>query len=472
MTAQIKEQVNPLGTEKISTLLMKFSIPAIIGMVVNALYNIVDRIFIGNAADLGSNGLAGITIGFPIMIILLSIGILFGVGGATLFSIKLGQGKLDEADEVLGNTFTMLLISGVLFMVLGQIFLSPMLRIFGASEAVLPYAMTYMRVIFFGAVFQILSIGMNNFLRADGQPKLAMITMFVGAGTNIILDPLFIYVFKMGMAGAAFATILSQFISMAWILMYFFNKERKHRIQLKYMRIKSNVFSEVTALGMPGFLMQLSNSLLNVILNKSLLFYGGDIAISGMGVVNSVQTILLMPIIGLNQGVQPIVSFNFGAKKYDRIKLAEKLAIITATIIVTLGWILTRIFPSQIVSLFNNEPELIKFGSIALKSWFLCLPVIGFQILGANFFQAVGRPRSSMFLTLTRQVLILIPAIIIFSKLWGIHGILYAAPFADALSAILTGVWFYFGIRTLNEETITSINTADELSAQKECTEQ
>lgn len=457
------EQVNPLGTEKISTLLMKFSIPAIIGMVVNALYNIVDRIFIGNASDLGSSGLAGITIGFPIMIILLSIGILFGVGGATLFSIKLGQGKLEDADNVLGNTFTMLLISGFLFMILGQIFLAPMLRIFGASENVLPYAMTYMRVIFFGAVFQVLSIGMNNFLRADGQPKLAMITMFVGAGTNIILDPLFIYVLKMGMAGAALATILSQFISMTWILMYFFNKDHKHRIQLKYMSIKKHIFTEVTALGMPGFLMQLSNSLLNVILNKSLLFYGGDIAISGMGIVNSVQTILLMPIIGLNQGVQPIVSFNYGAKKYERIKLAEKLAMISATIIVVSGWILTRLIPSQIVSLFNNEVELISFGSFALKTWFFCLPLIGFQILGANFFQAIGRPRSSMFLTLTRQVLILIPAIIIFSKLWGLRGILYAAPFADAISTILTAIWFYFGIQSLTENGIDCKNAIEDL---------
>lgn len=463
------EKENPLGTEKISSLLMKFSIPAIVGMVVNALYNIVDRIFIGNAADLGSNGLAGITIGFPIMIILLSIGILFGVGGATLFSIKLGQGKSDEADEVLGNTFTMLLISGVLFMVLGQVFLTPMLRIFGASETVLPYAMTYMRVIFFGAVFQVLSIGMNSFLRADGQPKLAMITMFVGAGTNIILDPLFIYGFKMGMAGAAFATILSQFISMVWILRYFFNKNHKHRIQLKYMSIRKKVFSEVTALGMPGFLMQLSNSLLNVILNKSLMLYGGDIAISGMGIVNSVQTILLMPIIGLNQGVQPIVSFNFGAQKYDRIKTAERLAIISATIIVTVGWLLTRLFPSQIVSLFNSEPDLISFGSTSIKAWFLCLPFTGFQILGANFFQAIGRPRSSMFLTLTRQVLILIPAIIIFSRIWGLNGILYAAPFADGLSAILTGVWFYFGIRSLPE---TKLCTSNTVSSKKECIEQ
>lgn len=215
------EGTNPLGVEKVSRLLWRFSIPAIIGMVVNALYNVVDRIYIGNAPGLGANGLAGITIGFPIMIILLSIGILFGVGGATLFSMKLGAGETEEAELALGNAFSLLLISGVLFMVLGQVFLSPLLAAFGASPQVLPYAIGYMRIIFWGAVFQIVSIGLNNFLRADGQPKLAMVTMFMGAGVNIILDPVFIYVFDMGMAGAALATILSQFISMVWILTYF-----------------------------------------------------------------------------------------------------------------------------------------------------------------------------------------------------------------------------------------------------------
>lgn len=445
------ESVNPLGIEKVSRLLMKFSVPAIIGMVVNALYNIVDRIYIGNAPDLGANGIAGITIGFPIMIILLSIGILFGTGGATLFSIKLGESKPEEAKEALGNAFSLLVISGVLFLILGQIFLSPLLRIFGASETVLPYATEYMRIIFWGAIFQVVSMGMNNFLRADGQPKLAMITMFMGAGVNIILDPLFIYGLKMGMTGAALATILSQCISMAWILAYFFGKRANHRMQLRYIKLKCKVILRVTSLGLPGFMMQLSNSLLNVILNRNLLAFGGDIAVSGMGIVNSVQTMLLMPIIGLNQGVQPIISFNFGAKKYDRIKTAEKLAMITATVIVVVGWLLTRLFPAQIISLFNREPDLVEFGRYALVAWFWFLPVIGFQILGANFFQAIGRSKSAMVLTLSRQVLLLIPAIIVFSRLWGINGLLYAAPFADALSALITGIWFWFGMKRLSE---------------------
>ena len=446
------EAANPLGTEKVSKLLWQFSIPAIIGMVVNALYNVVDRIYIGHAPGLGANGLAGITIGFPIMIILLSIGILFGVGGATLFSMKLGEGKTKEAELALGNAFSLLIISGLLFMLLGHIFLSPVLSAFGASEKILPFAMSYMRIIFSGAVFQIVSIGLNNFLRADGQPKLAMITMFMGAGVNIILDPVFIYVLDMGMAGAALATILSQFISMVWILSYFLSKRSHHQIQVKNMPIKLSIATRITALGMPNFLLQLGNSVLNVVLNMTLLSYGGDIAVSGMGIVNSIQTILLMPITGLVQGAQPIVSFNFGAKKFQRVRETQKYAITIATIIVLLGWLATRFMPEQLVRLFNNEPELLAFGAKALQTWFLFLPVIGFQIVASNFFQAPGRTRSAIFLTLTRQIILLIPAILLFSQTWGMDGLLHAAPFADACAALLTGVFYIGGIKRLARE--------------------
>jgi putative MATE family efflux protein len=419
---------------------------------VNALYNVVDRIYIGNAPGLGANGLAGITIGFPIMIILLSIGILFGVGGATLFSMKLGAGETEEAELALGNAFSLLLISGVLFMVLGQVFLSPLLAAFGASPQVLPYAIGYMRIIFWGAVFQIVSIGLNNFLRADGQPKLAMVTMFMGAGVNIILDPVFIYVFDMGMAGAALATILSQFISMVWILTYFFSKRSHHPIRLKNMVLKWGTAIRITALGLPNFLLQLGNSVLNVVLNMTLLSYGGDIAVSGMGIVNSLQTILLMPITGLVQGAQPIVSFNFGAKKFNRVRETQKYAILLATTIVGIGWLATRIIPEPLVRLFNSEPELLAFGTQALQTWFLGLPIIGFQIVASNFFQATGRTRSAIFLTLTRQIILLIPAILLFSQTWGMAGLLHAAPFSDAAAGLLTAVFYIGGIKRLTKE--------------------
>ena len=446
------ESKNPLGTEKVSKLIIQFSIPAIIGMIVNALYNVVDRIYIGNAPSLGQNGLAGITIGFPIMIILIAIGLLFGVGGATLFSIRLGEKKVQEAEEAMGNAFSLLIISGLLFMLLGQLFLTRVLTLFGASATVLPYSIEYMRIIFFGAVFQIVSLGMNNFMRADGQPKLAMITMFMGAGVNIVLDPVFIYVFDMGMAGAALATILSQFISMIWILTYFLGKRSHHKIHVRNMRLKWQTSTRLTALGLPSFFIQLANSLLNVVLNVNLTAYGGDIAVSGMGIVNSIQTILLMPITGLVQGTQPIISFNHGAKKFHRVWQAQKIAITSATAIVVFGWIITRIAPELLVSMFNRDPELMSFSSFALQAWFSCLPVIGFQIVASNYFQATGKTTIAIILTLTRQFLLLLPAIFVFSNLWGLEGILYAAPFSDAVSVLLTGSLYVAAVKKLRRE--------------------
>lgn len=443
------EQINPLGTEKISKLVIKFSVPAIVGMMVNALYNIVDRIYIGNSPDLGADGLAGITIAFPLMLISLAFGLLFGVGGATLFSIKLGEKKPREAEKILGNSFTMLILTSLIYTIVGQIYLEPFLLLLGASEATLPYAMEYMRIIFIGAVFQITSLGLNNLMRADGSPKLAMMTMFLGAGVNILLDPIFIYGFKMGMSGAALATVLSQVISFIWLVAYFTGKKSNHRLLLKNIKIEPALLLKISTLGMPSFLLQLAGSLLNSILNKSLFFYGGDIAVSSMGIINSLQTLMFMPIIGLNQGIQPIVSYNYGAKHFDRVKAAAMLGIKAATVITVVGFLIVRIFPETLISMFNRDPDLLSFTKSAMLTWMLALPIIGFQIIGANFFQSIAKPGTAMFLTLTRQVIMLIPALIVFPLFWGIDGILYAAPFADTLSALLTGIWFWFGIKNL-----------------------
>lgn len=445
---------NPLGEEKISKLLIKFSIPAIVGMLVSALYNIVDRIYIGNAPELGANGLAGITIGFPLMLIMLAIGVLFGIGGATLFSIRLGQKREEDAEKVLGNSFVLLVSSGIIYTIVGQIFLVPLLKLFGASATVLPYSVEYMRIIFIGSTFQILSMGMNHFIRADGSPKIAMMTMFIGAGINIVLDPIFIFGFNMGMMGAALATIIAQGVSALWVVLHFLSKHSKAKLQIKNLILDSVIVKKIISLGLPGFLLQLASSLLNTLLNRNLFIYGGDIAVSGMGIINSIQTLMLMPIIGLNQGVQPIVSFNFGAKKFDRVKEAIKLALGVATGIVLVGFIITRLFPELLVSMFNRDPELMVFGTMAISSWFMMLPVVGFQIIAANFFQAIGRSKSAMFLTLTRQIIFLIPAVIFFPQFWGVEGLLYAAPFADLLAAILTG---YFFINILKDLTHLSV---------------
>ncbi|MFA6646943.1 MAG: MATE family efflux transporter, partial [Sphaerochaetaceae bacterium] len=316
------EKKNPLGEKKISKLLIQFSVPAIVGMMANALYNIVDRIFIGNKAGLGATGIAAITVSFPIMIILIALGLLFGIGGATLFAIKLGQKKEEEAEKAMGNAFSLLLLAGLTFTIFGQIFLTQILTLFGASVEVLPYAKEYMRIIFLGASFQIMSMGMNNFIRADGNPKIAMLSMFLGAGINLLLDPIFIFVLDMGMAGAALATVISQICASIWVVGYFFSKRSRSKLRRANMRLRKALILTIISLGIPVFTLQLANSLLNVVLNKTLIAYGGDLGISAMGIVNSLQTLLIMPVIGINQGVLPIISFNFGARQFDRVKEA------------------------------------------------------------------------------------------------------------------------------------------------------
>lgn len=455
MIKDIEKSYNPLETEKISRLLYKFSVPAIIGMTVNALYNIVDRMFIGNSPDLGANGLAAITICFPAMIVMMSIGILLGQGGATMFSINLGKGDKKKADKILGNTMTLMLILSFTILIIGELFLDRLLVLFGASTSILPLSRDYMRIIFIGSPFLILSMGTNHFLRASGRPKLAMITMFLGAGINIILDPIFIFLLRMGMTGAALATIISQLFSMSWGLYNFIRKDSEHLIKFKNMKLESNITKNIFTLGMPGFLLQLANSVLLLTLNSSLLKYGGDIAVSAMGIVNSVQTLLILPIIGVNQGLQPIVSFNYGAKKIDRVKEAVKLGIITATIISIFGFILSHAIPDLLVAMFNRDEKLLEFGTYAMKIWFLCIPLAGFQIVASNFFQAIGKAKKAMFLTLTRQIIFLIPAIIIFSGIWKLNGILFAAPFADFSSALITLIFFLKFIKGFDEVSYT-----------------
>ena len=440
---------NILGYESILKLLYKFSLPAIIGMLVSAMYNVVDRIFIGNSPDLGANGLAALTICFPAMIIMMSTGILFGQGGATLFSINLGKKNYEKSDRVLGNATALLIIFGLLITIFGQVFLNKLLIWFGASPAILPHAKEYMRIILIGTVFQVVSMGMNNFLRADGKPKMSMITMLVGAGLNVILDPIFIYAFRMGMSGAAIATIISQFVSMVWSIHHFLKRDA---LQLRYMRLDRYLALEITSLGMPGFLIQLFSSILNLILNNALVSYGGDIAVSGMGIVTSIATLLVLPVIGLNQGLQPIVSFNYGAKNYERVNKAARLAIIIATCMTSFGFILIRTIPVLMVSMFNQDKDLVEFTVHALQTWLMILPFLGFQIIGSNFFQAIGRPKRAMFLTLLRQVLILIPSILILSRLFGLNGILYAAPIADLAATIVTVILFFtFTNRMVNQ---------------------
>ncbi len=438
-----------LGEEKVSKLLIRFSVPAIIGMLVNALYNVVDRIYIGHGV--GSLGIGGTTVAFPVMLIMMAFSMLIGIGANSLVSIRLGENRKEEAEGIFGNALVLLILSSILLSVIGLIFLKPFLLLMGTSDKILPYAVDYLQIILIGGVFQSIGMGMNNFIRSEGNPKIAMYTMLIGAAVNTVLDPIFIFVFHWGMRGAALATILSQAISAFWVLAYFLRGKSLLKLKPKYLRLKASYVGHIISLGTAPFSMQLAASVLNFIMNKNLGIYGGDIAISGMGIVNSIITLIIMPIFGINQGVQPIIGYNYGAKKYDRVKKAYHIAVVFATVIVLLGWIITRLFPEQLIYLFNNDDsELIAFGITATKRFLIFLPVIGFQIVSSNYFQAVGKPRHASLLGLSRQVLILIPALILLPKFYGLDGILAAGPLSDLIASIITAVFIFIEMRALD----------------------
>lgn len=440
-----------LGELEIPRLLLKFSIPAIIGMLVTASYNIIDRIFIGRGV--GSLGIAGITIGFPIMILMMAFGMLIGLGATALISLKLGEQKKDEAENILGNGMILLVLIYSIISILGLLFIKPLLVLFGASESILPYAISYMRIILYGAVFQGIAFGMNNFIRAEGNPRIAMFTMLISAIINIILDPIFIFYFGLGIEGAAIATVISQMVSAVWVLYYFLGGGSTLKISIKNLSLNPEVIKKIVAIGSAPFALQIAASLLHIILNNSLGYYGGDVAISAIGIFQSIMMMILMPVFGINQGSQPIIGYNYGAKKYDRVKRTLKLAIMAASSIVLLGFIITRIFPQQLIMLFNSEDvELISIGIQAITIGFLALPFIGFQIVGANYFQAIGKPKQAMLLSLSRQVLLLIPAVLILPRFFGLLGVLMALPIADICSSLLTGTWLYLELKSLQKK--------------------
>ena len=334
--------------------------------------------------------------------------------------------------------------------VVGLVFLDPLLRFAGASDAILPFARSYMRIILFGVVLNSIGFGMNNFIRAEGNPKMAMGTMLIGAVLNTILDPIFIFGLDMGIAGAAWATIISQGVSAVWVLRYFLGGKSHLVLDASKMRLRPDVVLRIFALGSAPFSMQLAASALNTILNNRLQTYGGDMAISAMGIIYSVAMLILMPIFGLNQGAQPIIGYNYGAKRYKRVVRAAELAILGATSIVIVGWLATRLFPRAIISVFSRgNAELMDIGTRAMRIFFSMFPFVGFQIVGANYFQAVGKPRHAMFLSLSRQVLLLIPLLFILPLFFGLDGVYGASPGSDVLSSVLTGTFFFIELRSL-----------------------
>ena len=431
-----------MGSKNILPLLIEFSVPAIIGMLVNAIYNVVDRMFIGNAPNLGAIGIAGITISYPITLILMAISLMVGVGGSTRFSISLGMKKKDHAAIYQGNAIMLTIIFGIIFTILGNIFINPVLEILGSSKEVLPYANDYLSIILYGAVFQCIAICGNNFSRAQGNPKNAMISQLIGAGFNILFDYILIMKMHMGMQGAAIATVGGQFLSMIWQLCYLCSNRSLIKLDLKHLKLKVQYSIDIIKTGIPAFLMQMANSILNFILNSNLGKYGGDVAISTVGIITSFQTICQMPLIGLMQGQQPLISYNYGANKPSRVIETLKYAIIGGTIISLAGFLAVQLLPDIIISMFNNEAEVIALGTKAIMIWFACLPVLGIQIMAANYFQCIGKIKVASILNLLRQIIILIPVMLLLSSLIGLDGIFIAVPIADFSAFVITVVLF------------------------------
>lgn len=429
---------NELGTEKVGALLLKFSIPAIIGMLVNALYSVVDRIFIGRGvAD--PLALSGVAITFPITNVIMAFGMLVGIGGAAVVSIKLGQHKNEDAEKIIGNAFVLVVIFSILVSVIGLIFLEPILRLLGASAATMPYAKQFGFIILLGVILQNAGFGMNPFIRSEGNAVMAMVTMLIGAILNFILNPIFIFGLHMGVVGSALATIISQAVCSIWVLSYFLRGKSLLKLKRKNMKLQKKIVKEILAIGMSPFAMQMAAGLITVTFNKSLARYGGDLAIGAFSLINSIAMLIMMPVFGINQGAQPIIGYNYGAKSYKRVKLALKYAAIAATIITVAGFALVQIFSVEIISVFNNsDKELINLGSRGIKIFLIMLPFIGSQVVFTNYFQAVGKAKVSMFLSLLRQVIVLFPLILIIPQFFKLDGIWMAGPASDFISFIIT----------------------------------
>jgi putative MATE family efflux protein len=437
-----------LGEEKISTLLWRFSLPAITGMVVNAFYNVIDSVFVGRGV--GEIGLTAVTIAFPIMIVLMGLGMLVGVGAAAVVSLRIGEKKQQEAEKILGNAFTLSMILAIGFSACILLFLDPILRILGAEPNVLPYARDFTRIIVLGSVFMYVGFGLNNIVRAEGNPRMAMSTTLISAGLNILLNPLFIFVFHLGVGGSALATVVSQGVSAVWILVYFLRGKSLIKLRKANMVLDKEIVLSIFKIGMSPFLMQIASSVTTILFNYTLLRYGGELAVASIGIINRIGMLMLMPIFGISQGLQPIIGYNYGAGNYSRVIKAMKIGIYAATLVSTIGFLLVQIFDKQIIMLFNDNPELIAMGSAAMRINLCMLPVIGFQIIGANYFQAVGKAGYAIVLSMSRQLILLIPLLLLLPTLLGIDGAWLASPISDFTAALLTGVFLFWELRKLS----------------------
>lgn len=455
MGMDIAQKHRELGEAPIGKLLWKFSLPGIVGMLVNSLYNIVDRIFIGNGV--GSDAIGGLTVAFPLMIITMAVSMLVGVGASTLLSIRLGEHDHLAAQKLLGNGFMLLIIFGLLPTVVGLPFLEPMLVFFGATPDILAPAVDYTRIILIGNVVASVGFGMNNFIRSEGSPRMAMGTMIISALVNIVLDYVFIYPLGMGVAGAAWATVIAQAVSAVWV-MYFFTIYKGSTLKLtkKYFRLEWRIFKSIVAIGLAPCLMQLCQSLVILIINRRIGVYAGDLTglyIAIVGVTNSIIGIFMMPLMGISQGVQPIIGYNFGAKQYERTRETIIKAIAFGAGISMVAYVAMFTVPEQLISIFNRSDEtLAHLGARVLIISNLLLPGVAFGVIGSQYFQAIGKAKTAIFLSLTRQCIFLVPAVYIMPLFWGLDGIFYAFVVSDGSAILLTCVFLWWEFRQMRKK--------------------
>lgn len=460
MRQKEKKEAN-LGEDRIGGLLFKLALPAILAQVINLLYNLVDRMYIGHIAEVGSVALTGLGVTMPFIMCVSAFAALVSMGGAPRASIMMGRGNKEEAERILGNCTSMLVLVAVIVTVVSQIWGQDILLLFGASESTLPYAWAYMQIYSLGTIFVQLALGLNAFINAQGFARTGMLTVVIGAACNIILDPIFIFGLHMGVRGAALATILSQGVSCVWIVRFLLGKETTLRIRKGNLKIRPKTVGPCIALGVAPFIMQFTESVLNICFNTSLLKYGGDVAVGAMTILSSVMQMSMLPIQGLTQGAQPIIGFNYGAKKMDRVKKTFRLLLVSCVAFTAVIWLICMILPQAFILIFTDQAELIAFTKWAIRIYMAVSVIFGVQISCQQTFIALGNAKTSVFLALLRKVILLIPLIYILPAFMEdkLMAVFLAEPVADVIAVTTTSILFYRTYRTLDREQEESCNT-------------
>ena len=430
------KRLNELAERPVGRLLWEYSLPAVVGMLVMALYNVVDRIFIGQCV--GPDAIAGLAICFPMMSLATAMGVLIGVGSTARISIMLGASRLDEAQRIFGNAFVLTIVIGITYMILFMVYLDPMLRLFGASDATLPYARTYMLVLMPGLLLTNITYGFINIMRASGYPRRAMLTMIIGAVVNVALDPLFILVFDWGIAGASVATVIAMAVSAVFVLAHFFRRNVTLRFKRGIFRLNWRIFIGIISIGAAPAIVNAASCIVNALANHSLLSYGGDRDIGAAGIMVTYTSLLVTIVLGLCQGLQPIIGYNYGAGNMNRLRRAFYLAVVAASVVTCVGGLYGFFWPSTIARVFTTDADLISATDRALGICLAVFPVVGFQIVSTCFFQSIGNATESIIVGLLRQVIFLIPLLIYLPRLFNVEGVWMAFPISDAVATVVT----------------------------------